>query len=125
MLNSKDIQPYLSVSETVGKLKVITEIIAETKFVKSEQIILINSSLIEDFKEIAKDYFNDSLEEMVESNINILSSKIRFTTPIKYRGLENKSVYLITDNLNEKAKVQNYVAVTRAMEQVKIMLWTI
>tara|TARA_B110000114_G_scaffold30840_1_gene31819 strand:- start:76 stop:1740 length:1665 start_codon:yes stop_codon:yes gene_type:complete len=125
LLNSKDIQPDLSVSETVGKLKVITEIIAETKFVKSEQIILINSSLIEDFKEIAKDYFNDSLEEMVESNINILSSKIRFTTPIKYRGLENKSVYLITDNLNEKAKVQNYVAVTRAMEQVKIMLWTI
>jgi len=125
LLNSKDIQPDLSVSETVGKLKVITEIIAETKFVKSEQIILINSSLIEDFKEIAKDYFNDSLEEMVESNINILSSKIRFTTPIKYRGLENKSVYLITDNLNEKAKVQNYVAVTRAMEQVKIILWTI
>ena len=125
LLNSKDIQPYLSVSVTVGKLKVITEIIAETKFVKSEQIILINSSLIEDFKEIAKDYFNDSLEEMVESNINILSSKIRFTTPIKYRGLENKSVYLITDNLNEKAKVQNYVAVTRAMEQVKIILWTI
>ena len=125
LLNSKDIQPDVSVSETVGKLKVIKEIIAETKFVKSEQIILINSSLIEDFKEIAKDYFNDSLEEMVESNINILSSKIRFTTPIKYRGLENKSVYLITDNLNEKAKVQNYVAVTRAMEQVKIMLWTI
>ncbi len=125
LLNSKDIQPDVSVSETVGKLKVIKEIIAETKFVKSEQIILINSSLIEDFKEIAKDYFNDSLEEMVESNINILSSKIRFTTPIKYRGLENKSVYLITDNLNEKAKVQNYVAVTRAMEQVKIILWTI
>lgn len=125
LLNSKVIQPDVSVSETVGKLKVIKEIIAETNFVKSEQIILINSSLIEDFKEIAKDYFNDSLEEMVESNINILSSKIRFTTPIKYRGLENKSVYLITDNLNEKAKVQNYVAVTRAMEQVKIILWTI
>ncbi len=125
LLNSKDIQPDMFVSETVSKLKVIKEIIVETKFVKSEQIILINSSLIEDFKEIAKDYFNDSLEEMVESNINILSSKIRFTTPIKYRGLENKSVYLITDNLNEKAKVQNYVAVTRAMEQVKIILWTI
>ena len=125
LLNSKDIQLDVSVSETVGKLKVIKKIIAETKFVKSEQIILINSSLIEDFKEIAKDYFNDSLEELVESNINILSSKIRFTTPIKYRGLENKSVYLITDNLNEKAKVQNYVAVTRAMEQVNIILWTI
>lgn len=124
LLNSKDIQPDVFVTETVSKLKVIKEIIAETNFVKSEQIILINSSLIEGFKEIAKDYFNDSLEEMVESNINILSSKVRFTTPIKYRGLENKSVYLITDNLKEKAKVQNYVAVTRAMDQVKIILWT-
>ena len=124
LLNSKDIQPDVFVTETVSKLKVIKEIIAETNFVKSEQIILIKSSLIEGFKEIAKDYFNDSLEEMVESNINILSSKVRFTTPIKYRGLENKSVYLITDNLNEKAKVQNYVAVTRAMDQVKVILWT-
>jgi DNA replication protein DnaC len=125
LLNSKDIQPDVCVSEIGGKLKAMNEIISESKFVKSEQIILINSSLIEDFKEIAKDYFNDSLEEMVESNINILSSKIRFTTPIKYRGLENKSVYLITDNLIEKSKVQNYVAVTRAMEQVKIILWAI
>ena len=125
LLNSNDIQEDLFVSEIEGKLKGINEIISESKFVKSEQIILINSSLIEDFKEIAKDYFSDSLEELVESNINILSSKIRFTTPIKYRGLENKSVYLITDNLNEKAKVENYVAVTRAMEQVKIILWTI
>ena len=124
LLNSKDIQPDVFVTETVSKLKVIKEIIAETNFVKSEQIILIKSSLIEGFKEIAKDYFNDSLEEMVESNINILSSKVRFTTPIKYRGLENKSVYLITDNLNEKAKVQNYVAVTRAMDQVMVILWT-
>ena len=124
ILNSKDIQPDVSISEVEGKLKVINEIISEIKFVKSEQIILIISSLIEDFKEMVKDYYNDFLEELVESNINILSSKIRFTTPIKYRGLENKSVYLITDNLNENAKVQNYVAVTRAMEQVKIILWT-
>lgn len=125
LLNNKDIQPDVSATEIVGKLKVIKEIIAETKFVKSEQIILIDSSLIEDFKEIAKDYFKDFLEELVESNINIPSSKIRYTTPIKYRGLENKSVYLITDNLSENSKVQNYVAVTRAMEQVKIILWTI
>ncbi len=114
-----------AVFEIVDKLKVIKEIISEKKFVKTEQIILINSELIEDFKEIVKDYFGDSIEELVESNINIPSSKIRFTTPIKYRGLENKSVYLITDNLTENSKVQNYVAVTRAMEQVKIILWTI
>ena len=69
------------------------------------------------------DYFKDELEELIDNNINIPSPKIRFTTPIKYRGLENKSVYLITNELNEKSKVQNYVAVTRAMDAVKIILW--
>ena len=63
------------------------------------------------------------LEELKESNINIPTSKIRYTTPIKYIGLENKSVYLITSDLDEKCKVQNYVAVTRAMDQVKIIIW--
>ena len=125
LLNSKEIAPDVIALEIVDKLRAIKEIIDETKFVKSEQIILIHSSLIADFKEIIKDYFKSDLEELVDININIPTSKIRFTTPIKYRGLENKSVYLITDNLNEKAKIQNYVAVTRAMEQVKIILWTI
>jgi hypothetical protein len=123
ILNSKEIKQDANVSEIVSKLKIIKEIIADTKFLKSEQVILINSYLMDDFKEIAKDYFKNELEELVESNINIPSSKIRFTTPIKYRGLENESVYLITNSLNEKSKVQNYVAVTRAMQQVKIILW--
>lgn len=123
ILNGKEIQQYIEVSDTVNMLKIIKEIIDEKKFLKSEQVILLHSSLIEDFKEVAKDYFNKDLEELIETNINIPSSKIRFTTPIKYRGLENKAVYLITNNLDEKSKVQNYVAVTRAMEHVKIVLW--
>ena len=125
ILRTKNIKEDAKVSEIVDKLKIIKEIINETKFLKSEQIILIHSLLIEDFKEIAKDYFKDDLEELVEYNINIPSSKIRFTSPIKYRGLENKSVYLITNNLDEKSKIQNYVAVTRAMDQIKIILWKI
>ena len=123
LLNNKRTNGNINVSETVEKLRVIKEIIDETKFTKSEQIILIHSSLIDGFKEIVKDYFKSELEELLESNINIPTSKIRFTTPIKYRGLENKSVYLITNNLDEKSKIQNYVAVTRAMDQIKIILW--
>ena len=67
--------------------------------------------------------FKKQFEELTELNINNPSSKIRYTTPLKYRGLENKAVYLITDDFSEKNKVRNYVAVTRAMEQVKIILW--
>ncbi|MCG1037715.1 DNA/RNA helicase domain-containing protein [Polaribacter sargassicola] len=123
ILNSKEIKDIPNTIKIVDQLKVIKEIIDETKFLKSEQVILVHSSLIDSFKEIAKDYFNKDLEELIEKNINIPSSKIRFTTPIKYRGLENKAVYLITNNLDEKSKVQNYVAVTRAMEHLKIVLW--
>lgn len=123
ILNNKYIYNIPIATKIVDKLKVIKAIIDETKFLKSEQVILIHSSLIEGFKEIAKDYFNKDLEELVVTNINIPSSKIRFTTPIRYRGLENKAVYLLTNNFDEKSKVQNYVAVTRAMEHVKIILW--
>lgn len=123
ILHNNVVEQFSIVSEIVEKLKTIKEIISEKKFTKSEQIILIHSFLIEDFKEIVQDYFHSDLEELVDSNINIPTNKIRFTTPIKYRGIENKAVYLITDNFRESSKVQNYVAVTRAMEQIKIILW--
>ena len=123
ILNGKEIKQYDIVLETVEKLRIIKQIIEETKFLKTEKIVLIHNSLIDEFKEIVIDYFKDDLEELIESNINIPSSRIRFTTPIKYRGLENKAVYLITEGISETTKVQNYVAVTRAMEQVKIIVW--
>ena len=123
ILYSKKTKEHNIVASLENKLKVIKEIIDERIFLNSEKIILIHSTLIVSFKEIAEDYYKDYLEEILDNNINIPSSKIRYTTPIKYRGLENKSVYLITDELNEKSKVQNYVAVTRAMEAIKIILW--
>lgn len=125
ILNNKKIKHDDPIKKTVDKLRIIKEIIDESKFLKSEQIILIQRALIDNFKEIVDDYFSCDLEELVESNINVPSSKIRFTTPYKYRGLENKSVYLITQELDEKAKTENYVAVTRAMERVKIIVWKI
>lgn len=123
ILNGKEIKQYDIVIEEFDKLKIIKQIIDETKFLKTEKIILVHKSLIDNFKEIVRGYFSEELEELIESNINIPSSKIRFTTPIKYRGLENKAVYLFTEELNESSKVQNYVAITRAMEQVKIIVW--
>ncbi len=125
LLVGKKIIEDFNVTDTVSKLKIIKEIVDESKFLKSEQIVLVHQSLITDFKEIANDYFENDLEELLESNINTPPYKIRYTTPLKYRGLENKSVYLITNSLDEKSKVENYVAVTRAMEQVKIILWKV
>jgi hypothetical protein len=114
----------ISTPKTVGdKLKIFRHIIGDSRFVNSEKIILVHSILIEDFRDFVVDYYKSDIEELTEENINQVTSKIRFTTPLKYKGLENKAIYLFTDNLDEKSKVQNYVATTRAMESINIILW--
>jgi len=112
-----------TVEDLKSKLEKIKEIITETKFTSSEKIILVQSQLIDDFSSIVTDYFKSEIEEITEANINIPSNKIRYTSPIKYRGLENDSVYLITTKIDDSTKIQNYVGATRAMNAVKIILW--
>ncbi len=113
----------VSIINEVDKIRMIKEIVDENKFTNSEKIILVHSHLLDSFKKVVNSYFKDEIEELSESNINLSSSKIKFSTSLKYRGLENKSVYLITNQLDEKSRVQNYVAITRAMEKIKIILW--
>jgi hypothetical protein len=122
-LKSKHGNLLSSVEDLKSKLEKIKEIITETKFTSSEKIILVQSQLIEEFTLIINDYFKTDIEEITEANINIPSNKIRYTSPIKYRGLENDSVYLITKELNDSTKVQNYVGATRAMTALNIILW--
>jgi hypothetical protein len=112
-----------TVEELKSKLEKIKLIITETKFTSSEKIILVQSQLIVEFSSIVADYFKSDIEEINEANINIPSSKIRYTTPIKYRGLEHDSVYLITKEINDSTKIQNYVGATRAMSELNIILW--
>lgn len=122
-IKSKYSNFLVTVEDLKSKLENIKEIISETKFTSSEKIILVQSQLIEEFSLIINDFFKSDIEEMTEANINIRSNKIRFTSPIKYRGLENDLVCLITRELNDSTKVQNYVGVTRAMLELKIILW--
>ena len=42
---------------------------------------------------------------------------------VAYFMLENEMVYLITPELDSRAQVQNYVAITRAMQEVKLVIW--
>ena len=112
-----------SVEDLNSKMKKIKEIITETKSTSSEKIILVQSQLIAEFILIINDYYKSDIEEITEANINIPSNKIRYTSPIKYRGLENDSVYLITKEINDSNKIQNYVGATRAMTSLNIILW--
>lgn len=107
----------------VEKMELLGKIINETRFHSNEKIILIQNTILDEFRIIVKNYFKSNFEELTEHNINIPSAKIRFTTPLKYRGLENKCVYIVTSGINEKSKVQNYVGATRAMELLNFIVW--
>ena len=113
----------ISVEETKQKLQLLNELVNDSKFTSSEKIILVQSHLLEEFNSIINDYFNRDIEELNDGNINIPSFKIRYTSPIKYRGIETESVYLITKEINDGTKVQNYVGATRAMNSLRIILW--
>jgi hypothetical protein len=111
------------VEDLKSKLEKLKEIITETRFTGTEKTILVQSQLIEEFSAIITDYFKSDIEEITVANINIPSNKIRYTSPIKYRGLENDSIYLITNEIKDSTKIQNYVGATRAMAELNIILW--
>jgi hypothetical protein len=107
----------------VDKIAAINKIWTENQDRLDACIVLIESNLIEEFRAIAKDYLGLKTEELSAHNINIKNNKLRYTTPLKYRGLEQKNVFLITPSLGASSRVQNYVGATRAMHELKTYLW--
>jgi hypothetical protein len=114
-----------SIERLADAIKVVKSFIDDSRFLPKEKVILIDSSLENDLKKFFSDYFKNEIEELTEDNININSQKIRYTTPIRYRGLENKYVLCITNEVSEKTKRQLYIGITRAISDLKISLWKI
>ncbi|HTI58984.1 NERD domain-containing protein [Mucilaginibacter sp.] len=110
-------------SVITARLEAIKGTIDEAKSEPSKYIILVESHLIDEVRKIINDYFNRHVEELSENNINLKNLKLRFTTPIKFRGLESENVILITSGFNDRTKIENYIAVTRAIYSFKCIIW--
>src|SRR5690606_27206472 len=87
-------------------------------------VILIESTFLkgsykggEDLREllIIKD-----IEELNESNVGDTANKLRYTSILKYKGLEKKNVYLVSSDPSELNKYEMFVGITRAMLNVEI-----
>ena len=63
-----------------------------------------------------------NLEELTENNIGIRDNILRYTTPIKYKGLESKFVFLVCKEINDFNYYELYVGVTRAIFQVNLLI---
>lgn len=113
------------VASEIEKIAAINSILKANQDRFSSCIILVDSTLIGQFRSITTDYFSSDIQELTDKNINIKSSKLRFTSPLKYKGLEQDHVILVTPQLSNSTKVQNYVAATRAIYELSVLIWTI
>ncbi|MGX5852442.1 NERD domain-containing protein [Dyadobacter jiangsuensis] len=115
---------FLKATNQVEKLEAVKSIINDIGKDFYKSIILVDSYLIHDFRTLSNDFYRQELEELTHTNINIRTQKIRYTTPLKYKGLESDHVILITSGLNELTKVQAYVGISRAIYSFRCILWS-
>lgn len=99
----------------------------DTSLEFSNVILLVESNLLVDFQHLVREFFSRHIEELTKDNIGeIPRGKIRYTTPLKFKGLEKPNVFLFlkkeicSDNMTEA-----YVGATRAMLGLTIYLCNI
>lgn len=87
-------------------------------------IVLIESTFLKDDYQGGEDLRElliiKDIEELSESNIGDTVNKLRYTSILKYKGLEKKNVYIIISEPSEINKYEIFVGVTRAMLNLEI-----
>lgn len=96
----------------------------DSSLIGKDCVLLIESTFLkgsykggEDLREllIIKD-----VEELDENNIADTANKLRYTSILKYKGLEKKNVFLVISEPTELNKYEIFVGLTRAMLNVEI-----
>lgn len=87
-------------------------------------IILIESTFLrgefkgkEDLREIL---IIRDVEELSENNIGDTANKLRYSSILKFKGLEKKNVFLVISTPSELNKYEMFVGITRAILNVEI-----
>lgn len=97
---------------------------ADSSLKGQDCVILIESTFIrgeykgkEDLREllIIKD-----MEELSENNIGDTANKLRYSSILKFKGLEKKNVFLVISKPSELNKYEIFVGITRAILNVEI-----
>ena len=60
------------------------------------------------------------IDELTEDNVGDTANKLRYTSILKFKGLEKKNVYLVISEPSESNKYEMFVGVTRAMLNVEV-----
>lgn len=62
------------------------------------------------------------VEEITEHNVGDKGNKLRYTSILKYKGLEKENVFLVITSPSEKNKYELFVGTTRAINNLEIMI---
>jgi DNA polymerase III delta prime subunit len=81
-------------------------------------ILLIESSLL--IPENLEELIMNDCEALTESNVTDTSNVLRYTSPLKYKGLEKENVALIVKQPTALNQHEIYVGITRAKGNLKI-----
>lgn len=81
-------------------------------------ILLIESNLLT--PENLEELIMNDCEALTENNVTDRSNVLRYTTPLKFKGLERENVALIIKEPSAYNQHEIYVGITRAKANLKI-----
>ncbi len=98
----------------------------KSSFKGSDCIVLVESRLLKETygDEPGMSYWLTmrDVEELTESNISDSANVLRYTTMLKFKGLEKENVFLVISNPILQNKYEIYVGITRAISHLEILV---
>lgn len=88
-------------------------------------IVLVESSLMysRENNPGADFYFRvKDMEELNDDNLCDTSNTLKYTTPLKYKGLEQQNVFIVLNKISDFNQYEAYVGCTRAISNLNILL---
>lgn len=106
---------------------VLNQIRNENSSLKGGQcVLLIESALMKETyrQEMGMEFWMTirDVETLTEANVANRNNKLRYTSILKYKGLEKENVFLVVQGPSEQNKYELYVGITRAIFNVEILM---
>jgi hypothetical protein len=125
--NNISIKKHSSLSKIKKHLvnNVLNSIRQENSSLKgSDCIILIESKLLKGEylgnPDMHYELAIKDIEELNEKNITDTANKLRYTSILKYKGLESKNVFIVISEPSDSNKYELFIGITRAINNVEI-----
>lgn len=97
---------------------------ADSSLKGQDCIILIESTFLKgsykDEEDLREKLIIKNIEELTESNVGDTANKLRYSSILKFKGLEKKNVFLVISNPSELNKYEIFIGITRAILNIEI-----